>query len=300
MNTIRSLTGRVCAYLKAHKAARIAAICALVIVLLLAVVRPYGTKTYLIMGLDNYGKIEETGRSDVIMLVQVNFTKKKIDAVTFARDMIILDHKGADVKINTIVRRSDENALMTALENDFGVKIDGWFRVNFTTVIQLVEAIGGAEVELTEAEARYINHTVGIYPESPLAEGKCRLNGAQALCYARCRALDSDLMRGKRQSRLLGAMVQSTKRMNAGNLVAVYKSLNHAWTSSLSGGEQLGLLFKALWLRGAKVDAIGLPFEGTFRYGDSKSGVGGILPDMEVNRQRLLEELDLATPVPGA
>ena len=54
MEKIRSLTGRLTAFFRAHKAARIAAVIALAIVLLLAIVRPYGTKTYLIMGIDNY------------------------------------------------------------------------------------------------------------------------------------------------------------------------------------------------------------------------------------------------------
>lgn len=287
MSHIRPLIAKAKRFFSAHKWARIAAIVLAVLLALSVVLHPRGTKTFLILGMDNYGSLDETGRSDVTMLVQIDFTRTKISAVTFARDMFIR-HENRDRKINTIVRNADEEALCTAIEDNFGVSIDGWFRVNFTSVIELVDAIGGAEVELTEAEVNYLNRQVGRYPDSPLAEGKSRLNGAQALAYARCRKLDNDLGRGDRQTKLLSAMVQQTKRMTAANIVAVFNSLKHAWRSSVSGGEQAGLLFKALWLRGADVQRIGLPFEGTWRYGDSS-----VIADLPENRRLLLDALGL-------
>ena len=292
MSHIRPLIAKAKRFFSAHKWARIAAIVLAVLLALSVVLHPRGTKTFLILGMDNYGSLDETGRSDVTMLVQIDFTRTKISAVTFARDMLIR-HENGDRKINTIVRNADEEALCTAIEENFGVSIDGWFRVNFTSVIELVDAIGGAEVELTEAEVNYLNRQVGRYPDSPLAEGKSRLNGAQALAYARCRKLDNDLGRGDRQTKLLSAMVQQTKRMTAANIVAVFNSLKHAWRSSVSGAEQAGLLFKALWLRGADVQRLGLPFEGTWRYGDAS-----VVADLSENRRLLLDALGLEDPAP--
>jgi len=223
-----------------------------------------------------------------MMLAQVDFTRSKIATVTFARDMIVKNAKGNNVKINTIVRNSGEEALVAALEQDFGLHIDGWFRVNFTTVIELVDAIGGAEVELTSKEASYINRTIGKYEDSPLAEGLCHLNGAQALCYARCRKLDNDLGRGQRQNKLMAAMVRSTRHMTAARLMGVFESLKHAWRSSLGPGEQVKLLLDALWLRGVQVDSIGMPFEGYWRYGSD-----GIVIRQEENVRLLHEALGL-------
>lgn len=70
--------------------------------------------------------------------------------------------------------------------------------------------MGGVEIDLTEAEAHYIDKKEGTYPDYPLAEGRCRMNGAQALCYARCRKLDNDLGRGDRQTKLFSALVAQT------------------------------------------------------------------------------------------
>ncbi|MDO5377129.1 MAG: LCP family protein [Clostridia bacterium] len=282
---------RVRAFLSRHKALRVALILAVLLILLILVLHPKGTKTFLVLGMDNYGSLDETGRSDVMMLAQIDFTNSTISTVTFARDMIIKSAKGNDVKINTIVRTSGEDALVQALEQDFDLQIDGWFRVNFTTVIELVDAIGGAEVELTSKEASYIDRTIGAYPDSPLSEGLCHLNGAQALCYARCRALDNDIGRGQRQNKLMAAMVQSTRHMTAAKLMNVFESLKHAWRSSLSAGEQVKLLLDALWLRGVQVNQIGVPFEGYWRYGSD-----GIVIQTEQNVRLLHEALGLPEP----
>lgn len=284
------------AYLAAHRRVRIALIVVLVLLAALLILHPKGTKTYLIMGMDNYGSLDDVGRSDVMMLVQIDFTRSRIATVTFARDMF-LDKDGRETKINTIVRSSDEDTLVKTIEENFALDIDGWFRVNFTSVIELVDAVGGVDVELTAEEASYIDRNLGKYPDSPLAEGLCHLNGGQALCYARCRKLDNDMIRGQRQSKVMSAMVQSVKHMSIAQISSVYNSLKHAWRSSLSSAEQVGLLARALWLRGAKVTSVGMPL-GDWRYGNSKKGESGVLIDFESNTALLHEALGLPAVTP--
>ena len=280
----------------AHRAARIALYVALALIILCIALHPQGTKTFLVLGMDNYGSLDESSRSDVTMLVQVDFSKSKISAVTFARDMFINSENNKPIKINTVLRNSrDEQGLCALIEQNFGVPIDGWFRLNFTSVVELVDAIGGAEVELTKAEVNYLSKMgLNVYSENPLQEGKCRLNGAQALAYARCRKLDNDLGRGERQGKLLSGMVRQTRRMTAANVVGVFNSLKHAWRSSYSVAEQGKLLFQALWLRGAKVENIAVPFEGQWRYGNV-GDASGIVAKLEENKQLLLEALGRST-----
>ena len=115
MERIRTLAARAKAYLAAHKWARIAACILAAYIVLSIVLHPLGQKTYLVLGMDNYGSLEETGRSDVIMLAQVDFTRTKINAVTFTRDMLIENEKGRLTKINTVVRGSDEQTLCDLL-----------------------------------------------------------------------------------------------------------------------------------------------------------------------------------------
>ena len=290
---------KVKSFLKAHRAARIALGIAVILVMLCIALHPKGTKTFLILGMDNYGSLDESSRSDVTMLVQVDFSKSKISAVTFARDMFINSENNKSIKINTVLRNSrDEQGLCALIEQNFGVPIDGWFRLNFTSVIELVDAIGGAEVELTKAEVNYLARMgLDVFNENPLQEGKCRLNGAQALAYARCRKLDNDLGRGERQGKLLAGLVRQTRRLTAANVLGVFNSLKHAWRSSYSIAEQGKLLFQALWLRGAKVENLAVPFDGQWHYGNAGSA-SGIIANLENNKLMLLEAL--GRPVPAA
>ena len=295
MQAISSYVVKARELLRTHKALRIACcvlLCLLVVFFLLFIVlHPHGEQTYLILGIDNYGSLDDNGRSDVMMLVHLDFDHSEIATVTFARDMFIENEHGTQSKINTIVRNEDEEALVRALEQNFGLSIDGWFRVNFSSVVSIVDAMGGAEVTLTAEEARYIDNVAGAYPDSPLSEGTCRLNGAQALTYARCRKLDNDIGRGQRQSKLFEGLVQQTRQMNVFQLVSVVKEMSHAWRSSLSASEQASLVYKALWLRGAQVTRLAVPFEGTWHYGNSQSGTSGIIISTEDNRQMLQEAL---------
>lgn len=277
-------------YIKTHRVARIALIVAAVLLAVFLLLHPKGTKTFLIIGVDNYDSLDKNnGRSDVTMLVQIDFTRLKVQTVSFSRDMFIENENGGKTKLNTIIRNSDEQALVNALEQNFGVSIDGWFRVNFASVVLLVDALGGAQVDLTSKEATYIDNAIGKYPDHPLSEGVCQLNGAQALAYARCRKLDNDIGRGVRQGKLIAAMVAQTKHLSLTKLVNVFTSLKGMWRSSLSMPKQVMLLSQALWLRGAKVEAISMPFEGQWQYG-SVNGMSGILPYSE-NRALLREAL---------
>ena len=278
-------------FFAAHKAARVMLAAAVILLALVLICHPHGTKTFLIMGIDNYGSLNDSGRSDVMMLVQVGFDSGKIHTVTFARDIVVPNESGKNVKLNTVVRTQDEDALVDTMNRVFDLNIDGWFRVNFSSVITIIDAMGGVEVELTDAEAHYIDNKEGVYPEYLLSEGVCRLNGAQALCYARCRKLDNDIGRGDRQTKLFSALVRQTRKMTAANVVSVVRNMNHAWRSSLSGGEQVKLVFDALWMCGAKVVRCAVPYEGYWRYGDSS-----VILNLEENVRLLHESLGLPAP----
>ena len=262
----------------------------LLIILLYVALRPWGKKTFLLIGMDNYGSLNDTGRSDVMMAVQLDFTRKKITAITFARD-ILLNVDNRDLKINTIVRSKGEEGLVNALEESFGMSINGWFRLNFSSLVSIIDAVGGVPVQISEQEAKYITHEAGLYPTNPLSEGDCLLNGAQSLSFVRCRKLDNDLGRGNRQSRLVSGLVKKSRSISISEMISLFREMNHAWRTSLSMPQQIRLLSQVLFLRGAHVERVGIPFEGMFHYGDSSTGDNGILLYLEKNRSLLHEAL---------
>ena len=250
---------------------------------------PRGTEDYLLYGIDQYGSLNADGRSDAMMLLRLDHRNRRICAVSLARDLFVGRGNGRMAKINTVVRGNPDTggeALSEIVALNFGVIPDGWVRVNFSSLVSIVDALGGIRVTLSAKEAGYIDRDAGRYAGHPLAEGECLLTGGQALSFVRCRYLDDDLGRGKRQSRFAAAMVNAISHLRPHQIWALYKSMNHAWRTSLPGPRQAALLWRALFARHYRVVRLQLPFEGTWRYGNQGS-VPGILADLPENRRLL-------------
>ncbi len=275
---------------KGKKILGIFALLILVFLCLFVILSPHGKKNYLFIGMDNYGSLNETGRSDTMLLVHLDFDKHKIGLVTFARDLL-LNYKNSDTKVNTIIRFGGEEGLVSTIEDSFDLHIDGWFRLNFSSLVSIIEEIGGVTVELTDAEAKYINHSIGIYPENPLSEGPCLLNGGQALSYVRCRRLDNDFGRGSRQSKLVKALIKESCSMGIPRIIELYNNMKHAWRSNLTDSEQFRLLYSCIFLRHADVTREGIPFEHMYQYKNSSTGDNGVAINLEKTVQALHEAI---------
>ena len=262
------------------------------------IVKPRGTEDYFVYGIDQYGSLDADGRSDAMMLVRLDHTRRRIYAVSIARDLFVENEAGRPVKINTVVRGDPDaggDALAAYAERNFGFKPDAWIRLNFSSLVSIVDAIGGVTLTLSEEEARYVASTAGYWPGYPVRAGECLLCGGQALAFVRCRYLDNDLGRGQRQSRFAAAMVRALSHIPAGRIRALYDSMGHAWRTSLSAPQQAGLLFRAFFARRYEVVRLQIPFEGAWRYG-SQGGVPGLIADLPENRRLLQEALSGRTP----
>ena len=262
----------------------------LIAAITLLVVMPRGTEDYLIYGIDQYGSLDADGRSDAMMLVRLDHRHHRIFAVSLARDLFIEQENGRKTKINTVVRGNTGeggDVLCSVIAKNFGIEPDAWVRINFSSLVSVVDALGGVSVQLSAEEARYIDKNAGRYHGYPLSEGVCLLNGGQALSFVRCRHIDDDLGRGQRQSRFVAALKDRLSHLNPFTIRKLYDSMNHAWRTSLSGAQQASLLFRALFARHYPVTRLQIPFEGTWRYGNQGS-VPGILADLPENRRLLL------------
>ena len=156
----------------------------LIAAITLLVVMPRGTEDYLIYGIDQYGSLDADGRSDAMMLVRLDHRHHRIFAVSLARDLFIEQENGRKTKINTVVRGNTGEGgdeLCSVIAKNFGIEPDAWVRINFSSLVSVVDALGGVSVQLSAEEARYIDKNAGRYHGYPLSEGVCLLNGGQAL-----------------------------------------------------------------------------------------------------------------------
>ena len=251
---------------------------------------------YLLVGVDGWGINKEGGaRSDAIILASLDYGRDRITFTSFARDSIVKPaYRKGTVKLNTLVRSEEgEQVLIDYLSEAFGVPIKGHFVINFSGAVDVINAIGGISVEISQSEADYVDYHAGVYEGFPLSEGVCRLNGAQALYYMRCRSLDNDFGRQGRQGKALRAMVGELSRITPMRALMLVDDVLGMYRTDLTIGAQFELAMKAIRLRKASVQTHSLPAEGTYRYGKDSHGASGLEFNLEANRALLYELLDI-------
>lgn len=235
--------------------------------------RPTGMGHYLLLGRDQWGVSNDLGRTDVMMLVSLDYDRQRVLLTSFLRDTQITLPKGGKDRLNTLAQYYGDQALASYLTETYGIDIAGVFSVNFTSMMHILDAVGGITVDLTAAEVRYLRKQAGDYgAEFTLHEGPCKINGAQAVAYMRCRALDNDMGRTMRQSNVLQALMKQARGMRSSQVVQLVPQLAGSYTTDMALTEQIALARDAFSLRNAELHRHQIPADGTFRYASLRGG----------------------------
>ncbi len=156
-----------------------------------------------ISGIDTYGSISNVARSDVNMIMTVNPKTRTILLTSIPRDMYLPLHSyGAMDKLtHTGIYGIEETT--TTVEDWLGIDINYFIRVNFSTLEDVVDAIGGIEVDSEYAFSSAIS-------DYSYSEGINYLNGEEALYFARERKSfsDGDNQRVKNQQKVLSGIIE--------------------------------------------------------------------------------------------
>jgi len=159
-----------------------------------------------ISGLDTEGSIDTVSRSDVNMIVTVNPKTHQVLLTSLPRDSYIdlSEKKGAKDKL-THTGLYGIGETVAAAERLTGIDINYYVKVNYTTVKNLVDAIGGIDVH---SDFTFTTHGMGVY--YAFYEGENHLDGSMALAFARERKSfsDGDLQRNKNQQQVLEAVLK--------------------------------------------------------------------------------------------
>lgn len=161
-----------------------------------------------ISGIDVYGAIETNSRSDVNILAVVNPTSHQILLVTTPRDYYveIPGISGGQLDKLTHAGIYGVDASMSTLAQLYGTEIDFYTRVNFTSAVEIVDALGG--IDVNSEQAFTTSYDSGLVMD--VAQGLNHFNGQQALAFSRERQnVDGgDFQRGKNQQAVITAMIK--------------------------------------------------------------------------------------------
>ncbi len=176
-----------------------------------------------VSGLDTTGDIDVVSRSDVNMIVTVNPKTHQILMTSIPRDYYVeLASKGAKDKL-THSGIYGINETVATVEEFTGIDINYYVKVNYSTVIKLVDAIGGIDID-----SPFAFSTHGMRAKYTFRQGLNHLDGAQALAYSRERYSfnEGDLQRNKNQQMILEAIIE--KAANSETILSEYTSILNA------------------------------------------------------------------------
>lgn len=145
-------------------------------------------------------------RSDALVLATFNEKAKSIKLLSIPRDSYVyIPERGKEDKITHAHAFGGPAATIETVEELFDIPIDYYVRMNFNAFIDVVDALGGVEVEvpydLSEMDSQDRKGAI------KLTKGLQELNGEEALALARTRKHDSDIQRGERQQEILKAII---------------------------------------------------------------------------------------------
>lgn len=223
-----------------------------------------------IFGLDNRstGKYE-SGHSDVIMVASINNKTKEVKLVSVYRDTYLNVGSGKYNKANSAYMRGGPKQAVKMLNTNLDLDIKEYISVDWSAVIEAVDALGGIELEITEAEIKHLNmyvrdmgKEIGSDTTQIKKAGKQKLNGAQATAYARIRYTKGmDFERSSRQRIVLEAMLNKAKGASLTTLINICETVFDDVSTSLELKEILSL---AKHVKEYKiVSTTGFPFEMT-------------------------------------
>lgn len=169
-------------------------------------------KNILLLGIDGNSN---QGRSDTMIIVSIDRLTRQIKLTSLLRDLYVTIPGHGHNRLNAAYAFGGASLLMQTIECNFRIKIDKYICVNFESFESIISTIGGVNIDLTDAEAAYINK----YIPGSLKSGTQRLNGAQAVFYARIRKIGTDFGRTSRQRTLLEALMNECKSMKISELI---------------------------------------------------------------------------------
>ena len=251
----------------------------------------------LVIGCDTRKK-GGVGRSDAMILFSVNEKTKKIHMTSIMRDSYVAIPGKKNNRINAAYAFGGGSLLLETVSTNFDVDVDKYVSFDFYSFVDVVDSMGGIEIEVTEEEIPYLNAYVrelnklngreeGTYYVTQ--SGLQHLNGTQALGYTRIRYVgDGDFDRTGRQRKVIARIFEKAKTMNLLEINDLLNAFLPQVTTNLTQQEILSLLLKALDYLQYDLESHRIPVDGSWKY-MRVNGMSVLGIDLEKNRKALKE-----------
>ena len=250
-----------------------------------------GVYNILVLGEEAIGQGAGRGRTDVIIIATINTNDNSLRLTSLMRDMLVQIPNFKENKLNVVYEEGGIDLLYKTIAKNLNIHLDGSVLVNFKNFETIIDELGGLEITLTAAEAKYLRSTNYISNKEyrNVVEGKQLMNGNQVLGYSRVRKRaaitgnNNDYGRTDRHRIILNAIFEKCKSKSKVELAAMmYKFLPMIMTDI--DNECFEALLDAYLKTGAtSIEQLRIPANGTFKDNIKVRGMSVLIPDYEIN-----------------
>lgn len=180
-----------------------------------------GYYTVAVFGLDSRnGNVSKEALSDVNVIARFDMESGEIRLVSLYRDTYSqISADGSFHKLNEAYFKGGPEQAVWAVEHNTDVKVDDYAAFNWKAIVDAINILGGVDLEITDAEFKYINafitetvNSTGVGSYQLEHAGMNHLDGVQAVAYARLRLMDTDFNRTERQRKVVKLAFEKAKQ----------------------------------------------------------------------------------------
>ncbi len=225
---------------------------------------------------------ETRARSDSMILMTFDKNNGTITLTSFLRDLYVQIPGYNDNRINAAFALGGMDLLDETLLYNFGVDVDHNVSVDFDGFSQIIDILGGIDVELTQNEASVLG----------LSAGMNHLDGSYALDYARIRKIDNDFGRTARQRKVITTVLDAFSDASMSQINDLIDEILPLITTDMTNMEIVSYAAELFpMLSESTISSCTIPAEGTYSFNTIDS-MAVIVADFDANRSILKETLE--------
>lgn len=262
---------------------------------------PKGMKHYLLLCMDSWkADLKRLGYSDGMVLLTLDEGSGRVMITSLIRDMLVRHPDGTPGRLTYIAKKYGVEGLIDTINRHFGIRIEKYVLMDWGQVQSIVDAAGGVDIKITNAEASYLKR-YAISPTSTVPKmssgGTYHFKGHAAVIYMRMRKVQAingekqDFGRTFRTRTVLSNLADSLRSISYEEGEKLLDAvLDNTLATNLSAAEMLDAFNTAFSLKESPVEQCRLPFDDTVRPFEYFGGAAQLM-DFEKNRELFHEFL---------